>query len=62
MSASLVGSEMCIRDSFKRCKHASSSCLRSLSGEATARPGPPEERLRRPCLLYTSDAAAICSV
>eukprot|EP00969_Alexandrium_andersonii_P054883 2418537-Alexandrium_andersonii.AAC.1 len=58
MSASLVGSEMCIRDRS------------SLSGGATADPDPPEKRggtsrggsrgavpPPESCLLYTSDAA-----
>eukprot|EP00969_Alexandrium_andersonii_P308773 13646461-Alexandrium_andersonii.AAC.1 len=57
MSASLVGSEMCIRDRahaalsarFQRFKHALGSFLPSLSGGDY---GPPD-----PCLLYTSDAA-----
>eukprot|EP00969_Alexandrium_andersonii_P010382 452818-Alexandrium_andersonii.AAC.1 len=61
MSASLVGSEMCIRDS-------------SLSGVSTAPRTPPKSasgawhwrriflRGSGGCLLYTSDAAAICSV
>eukprot|EP00969_Alexandrium_andersonii_P101241 4466140-Alexandrium_andersonii.AAC.1 len=57
MSASLVGSEMCIRDSIyrqthtRRCKRLQqvaavcSGLLSGLPGRATA------------CLLYTSDAA-----
>eukprot|EP00969_Alexandrium_andersonii_P117049 5176471-Alexandrium_andersonii.AAC.1 len=57
MSASLVGSEMCIRDS------SSSAGSRPPRGEPCPRAGP--ERLyvvvRAPrgtsCLLYTSDAA-----
>eukprot|EP00969_Alexandrium_andersonii_P026176 1142315-Alexandrium_andersonii.AAC.1 len=57
MSASLVGSEMCIRD--RRFTRALSSFLPSPSGGATAAPDPhPEKCLRyRACLLYTSDAA-----
>eukprot|EP00969_Alexandrium_andersonii_P162666 7190419-Alexandrium_andersonii.AAC.1 len=58
MSASLVGSEMCIRDS-------SCAFLHGLSGGAAAPPSDPhKKRLRRApealfgcCLLYTSDAA-----
>eukprot|EP00969_Alexandrium_andersonii_P298837 13210293-Alexandrium_andersonii.AAC.1 len=57
MSASLVGSEMCIRDSI------TASCPASL--DATAAPTPtvannsriPEVVWGGACLLYTSDAA-----
>eukprot|EP00969_Alexandrium_andersonii_P001693 74516-Alexandrium_andersonii.AAC.1 len=57
MSASLVGSEMCIRDS---------SCRAASAAVAQAGPSPspspsdgagPGEALRGGCLLYTSDAA-----
>eukprot|EP00969_Alexandrium_andersonii_P231092 10205898-Alexandrium_andersonii.AAC.1 len=57
MSASLVGSEMCIRDRPPTAFHASLSCARS------ARPQPSPGRScacsspRGCCLLYTSDAA-----
>eukprot|EP00969_Alexandrium_andersonii_P119991 5305217-Alexandrium_andersonii.AAC.1 len=57
MSASLVGSEMCIRDSLpsgrrQRCPAPSAS--RRPSGG----PGPRAHAAQRyPCLLYTSDAA-----
>eukprot|EP00969_Alexandrium_andersonii_P302814 13385671-Alexandrium_andersonii.AAC.1 len=57
MSASLVGSEMCIRDSFEQFP------ARLLQG-GYCPPGPPNKRLRHApeafvggCLLYTSDAA-----
>eukprot|EP00969_Alexandrium_andersonii_P239690 10581236-Alexandrium_andersonii.AAC.1 len=57
MSASLVGSEMCIRDR---------ACLRARRlARPRAQPGPERARTRAPggggrqssCLLYTSDAA-----
>eukprot|EP00969_Alexandrium_andersonii_P153528 6788952-Alexandrium_andersonii.AAC.1 len=58
MSASLVGSEMCIRDSpapsipafigiFGICTKDRAECA----------PGEPWVSMLRPCLLYTSDAA-----
>eukprot|EP00969_Alexandrium_andersonii_P223940 9890878-Alexandrium_andersonii.AAC.1 len=60
MSASLVGSEMCIRDSH------------SIANTQLAHPGRVRRRPRVPkhpadaaspgCLLYTSDAADVCSV
>eukprot|EP00969_Alexandrium_andersonii_P216851 9577435-Alexandrium_andersonii.AAC.1 len=58
MSASLVGSEMCIRDrTFRRCQatmwplstYVATSGQRRSEDEAKTR--------RRRCLLYTSDAA-----
>eukprot|EP00969_Alexandrium_andersonii_P202088 8930033-Alexandrium_andersonii.AAC.1 len=57
MSASLVGSEMCIRD-----RHGAEP-LRTRGGQFEAVPGSAQCKLRRPeailhaCLLYTSDAA-----
>eukprot|EP00969_Alexandrium_andersonii_P072877 3215734-Alexandrium_andersonii.AAC.1 len=57
MSASLVGSEMCIRD------RPSSTCFRQDSGSKwgsslVCLPGTPSWRVPpRGCLLYTSDAA-----
>eukprot|EP00969_Alexandrium_andersonii_P300616 13290345-Alexandrium_andersonii.AAC.1 len=57
MSASLVGSEMCIRDSFRRAAHPWRRRRWRVWGP------PPAGRLacraasRRGCLLYTSDAA-----
>eukprot|EP00969_Alexandrium_andersonii_P189539 8374147-Alexandrium_andersonii.AAC.1 len=57
MSASLVGSEMCIRDRLK----ASKRCVRPLeaaSGAAVPLSWPVGVgAAARPCLLYTSDAA-----
>eukprot|EP00969_Alexandrium_andersonii_P058788 2591107-Alexandrium_andersonii.AAC.1 len=57
MSASLVGSEMCIRDSFLACcglsrPHMSSARCKAHSEERIV---PSPERWT--CLLYTSDAA-----
>eukprot|EP00969_Alexandrium_andersonii_P300618 13290398-Alexandrium_andersonii.AAC.1 len=58
MSASLVGSEMCIRDSTQTpsvsCGHFKepAQLLLQLWGRGPAAPPP-----RGPCLLYTSDAA-----
>eukprot|EP00969_Alexandrium_andersonii_P257469 11383258-Alexandrium_andersonii.AAC.1 len=57
MSASLVGSEMCIRD---RCVGCHSETLRLLTAESSSGPDlmPPQGgRQFKPCLLYTSDAA-----
>eukprot|EP00969_Alexandrium_andersonii_P168882 7464141-Alexandrium_andersonii.AAC.1 len=57
MSASLVGSEMCIRDSRggRRPKRAGGRP----PGWLPPPPDTPDRRLRAvsPCLLYTSDAA-----
>eukprot|EP00969_Alexandrium_andersonii_P146865 6494994-Alexandrium_andersonii.AAC.1 len=60
MSASLVGSEMCIRDRQFPARP------RPLSPGGCSRPvGPPTNKSlghALDCLLYTSDAATICSV
>eukprot|EP00969_Alexandrium_andersonii_P073006 3221142-Alexandrium_andersonii.AAC.1 len=58
MSASLVGSEMCIRDSSWTAASRIADCkaLCVFPGEAPPPPGQPKSRLQR-CLLYTSDAA-----
>eukprot|EP00969_Alexandrium_andersonii_P324204 14324876-Alexandrium_andersonii.AAC.1 len=58
MSASLVGSEMCIRDSPARCTGPNGP----LRGSEPANVGDLQfrrsmRRRRRGCLLYTSDAA-----
>eukprot|EP00969_Alexandrium_andersonii_P235984 10418446-Alexandrium_andersonii.AAC.1 len=57
MSASLVGSEMCIRDrrpaAGQRCYRATDSCTRSTSSLCR----PLALLHMRRCLLYTSDAA-----
>eukprot|EP00969_Alexandrium_andersonii_P264073 11671506-Alexandrium_andersonii.AAC.1 len=57
MSASLVGSEMCIRDRSRPRRVASTSCLRR---RAPGLPGRACSSAALPCsdcLLYTSDAA-----
>eukprot|EP00969_Alexandrium_andersonii_P119983 5304993-Alexandrium_andersonii.AAC.1 len=57
MSASLVGSEMCIRDRARLARKIMASDLRtSCSGSASAGAPIPAARLMT-CLLYTSDAA-----
>eukprot|EP00975_Prorocentrum_lima_P050120 10496497-Prorocentrum_lima.AAC.1 len=57
MTSSLVGSEMCIRDSFKARPR---QVVASAAGHDTDRPNR-QNRPDRPdiqtCLLYTSDAA-----
>eukprot|EP00969_Alexandrium_andersonii_P260783 11529731-Alexandrium_andersonii.AAC.1 len=58
MSASLVGSEMCIRDSFNRRfgrPGGSLTAPRALKGSSHVWGGLPMRPC--PCLLYTSDAA-----
>eukprot|EP00975_Prorocentrum_lima_P029563 6205583-Prorocentrum_lima.AAC.1 len=57
MTSSLVGSEMCIRDSTRLCRrHSKMSSPSSSKGERI-----PRNKSGRgsylPCLLYTSDAA-----
>eukprot|EP00969_Alexandrium_andersonii_P270617 11962068-Alexandrium_andersonii.AAC.1 len=57
MSASLVGSEMCIRDSppdplEKHLQRTQESYLTGSLGQS-----PPLRKRGKPCLLYTSDAA-----
>eukprot|EP00969_Alexandrium_andersonii_P139284 6160409-Alexandrium_andersonii.AAC.1 len=58
MSASLVGSEMCIRDRPWRAPGCPGPCPsgRRRTGAAWGTPGPCACR-NRTCLLYTSDAA-----
>eukprot|EP00969_Alexandrium_andersonii_P035142 1538725-Alexandrium_andersonii.AAC.1 len=57
MSASLVGSEMCIRD--RRCVGGGSSLLPAALDQPLASDARTALILKRetPCLLYTSDAA-----
>eukprot|EP00969_Alexandrium_andersonii_P001447 64123-Alexandrium_andersonii.AAC.1 len=57
MSASLVGSEMCIRDSPTRFVATCDALARPPSCRPTATSGASTALPRRPCLLYTSDAA-----
>eukprot|EP00969_Alexandrium_andersonii_P123430 5454747-Alexandrium_andersonii.AAC.1 len=58
MSASLVGSEMCIRDRFSKasapCSGARSRCEDATTARLPARAG---GAVSISCLLYTSDAA-----
>eukprot|EP00969_Alexandrium_andersonii_P249872 11043379-Alexandrium_andersonii.AAC.1 len=62
MSASLVGSEMCIRDSHKSDAGGHRRLDRApLPGVGVPTPGHAGAE-GRGCLLYTSDAATICSV
>eukprot|EP00969_Alexandrium_andersonii_P109238 4819391-Alexandrium_andersonii.AAC.1 len=57
MSASLVGSEMCIRDRGVD-GHRQGENDQDLPGRSGARDSPPTRpRQADPCLLYTSDAA-----
>eukprot|EP00969_Alexandrium_andersonii_P011843 516104-Alexandrium_andersonii.AAC.1 len=58
MSASLVGSEMCIRDSLRATPEITSAGHReSPLAHARARLGATSASEYIPCLLYTSDAA-----
>eukprot|EP00969_Alexandrium_andersonii_P219422 9690862-Alexandrium_andersonii.AAC.1 len=57
MSASLVGSEMCIRDRY--CLRVRSCCVRPPGNGKPLAPGHEQWELQPccTCLLYTSDAA-----
>eukprot|EP00969_Alexandrium_andersonii_P139097 6151400-Alexandrium_andersonii.AAC.1 len=58
MSASLVGSEMCIRDRATRCWAAYSRKARNKGGRGELDPSQTDEATPYcACLLYTSDAA-----
>eukprot|EP00969_Alexandrium_andersonii_P148723 6574450-Alexandrium_andersonii.AAC.1 len=57
MSASLVGSEMCIRDRASRSSERAPPVTASNRGEARARAVGPGGAQASSCLLYTSDAA-----
>eukprot|EP00969_Alexandrium_andersonii_P195617 8641387-Alexandrium_andersonii.AAC.1 len=57
MSASLVGSEMCIRDSSLPCKSILSCSAAPVGRRPWEIPEAPLPRGVCPCLLYTSDAA-----
>eukprot|EP00969_Alexandrium_andersonii_P025042 1094409-Alexandrium_andersonii.AAC.1 len=57
MSASLVGSEMCIRDRITKPVAAVPKPAVSLAGSPSFRARPGGEQSWRSCLLYTSDAA-----
>eukprot|EP00969_Alexandrium_andersonii_P026806 1169294-Alexandrium_andersonii.AAC.1 len=57
MSASLVGSEMCIRDRASTLTHRRGSARHRGWSSPSASRRPPRPRGARSCLLYTSDAA-----
>eukprot|EP00969_Alexandrium_andersonii_P086287 3804103-Alexandrium_andersonii.AAC.1 len=57
MSASLVGSEMCIRDRAWRASPGLGLRNSAPKARAHAQGRRAPARLRSPCLLYTSDAA-----
>eukprot|EP00969_Alexandrium_andersonii_P034403 1505473-Alexandrium_andersonii.AAC.1 len=57
MSASLVGSEMCIRDRFMRFQAASTARGRFMRVRQLADGFVRSQMLSGACLLYTSDAA-----
>eukprot|EP00969_Alexandrium_andersonii_P244470 10801940-Alexandrium_andersonii.AAC.1 len=57
MSASLVGSEMCIRDSSMPNTCGRRSCKSKARNYTTLDSSCDEERRSCTCLLYTSDAA-----
>eukprot|EP00969_Alexandrium_andersonii_P264716 11700285-Alexandrium_andersonii.AAC.1 len=57
MSASLVGSEMCIRDRPNTCPRLKRSVLWLQVPGPMAVPRPQDSRNCSACLLYTSDAA-----
>eukprot|EP00969_Alexandrium_andersonii_P252949 11179691-Alexandrium_andersonii.AAC.1 len=57
MSASLVGSEMCIRDSACSVLYLKCSALPLLEGQGPATIRFAVTAVREACLLYTSDAA-----
>eukprot|EP00969_Alexandrium_andersonii_P156694 6927170-Alexandrium_andersonii.AAC.1 len=57
MSASLVGSEMCIRDSQSTTAVPCARASASARGAGKRRKAQPTISRARGCLLYTSDAA-----
>eukprot|EP00969_Alexandrium_andersonii_P182688 8072480-Alexandrium_andersonii.AAC.1 len=57
MSASLVGSEMCIRDRRRPRPWSRGSLGLGSTGGVSSWPMPRLTRQPSPCLLYTSDAA-----
>eukprot|EP00969_Alexandrium_andersonii_P165670 7321064-Alexandrium_andersonii.AAC.1 len=57
MSASLVGSEMCIRDSGQRGQRAPAERTGRASSFPTPAAEPGSSHITYTCLLYTSDAA-----
>eukprot|EP00975_Prorocentrum_lima_P008881 1893293-Prorocentrum_lima.AAC.1 len=57
MTSSLVGSEMCIRDSSYSACEAATFCAAADIAAAAAGAGAGAETYDEACLLYTSDAA-----
>eukprot|EP00969_Alexandrium_andersonii_P202372 8941990-Alexandrium_andersonii.AAC.1 len=57
MSASLVGSEMCIRDRKQAGGRAGGAFRRAQRGPGAVDPPGKPQPLEYSCLLYTSDAA-----
>eukprot|EP00975_Prorocentrum_lima_P061064 12804622-Prorocentrum_lima.AAC.1 len=57
MTSSLVGSEMCIRDSSSSRRPQADRHAQALLGHPSAAQGPVGEARLLLCLLYTSDAA-----
>eukprot|EP00969_Alexandrium_andersonii_P279228 12341943-Alexandrium_andersonii.AAC.1 len=57
MSASLVGSEMCIRDRLAGLRRIADCTLEALDCRDWRHPNAPTAELNSACLLYTSDAA-----
>eukprot|EP00969_Alexandrium_andersonii_P348729 15419692-Alexandrium_andersonii.AAC.1 len=57
MSASLVGSEMCIRDSFSEATRKPLGSPSECPWKPLGTLSKPLDSPRKPCLLYTSDAA-----
>eukprot|EP00969_Alexandrium_andersonii_P190786 8428259-Alexandrium_andersonii.AAC.1 len=57
MSASLVGSEMCIRDRVSGGHRGSKRCVLGLLGRGRGRQREVAPGRFKHCLLYTSDAA-----
>eukprot|EP00969_Alexandrium_andersonii_P041069 1800832-Alexandrium_andersonii.AAC.1 len=57
MSASLVGSEMCIRDRPGPTRHVPCTVQASTTQQGPRRARPGQQPRRCTCLLYTSDAA-----
>eukprot|EP00975_Prorocentrum_lima_P012092 2567430-Prorocentrum_lima.AAC.1 len=58
MTSSLVGSEMCIRDSLcTACRTSSLTCIGATAHSGNVRPRSWSTSPLSSCLLYTSDAA-----
>eukprot|EP00975_Prorocentrum_lima_P022654 4766382-Prorocentrum_lima.AAC.1 len=57
MTSSLVGSEMCIRDSDRTSSHPAAHGSKAPACQTGRSPDAPLDLHDRGCLLYTSDAA-----